>query len=778
MPSYDFTTLSPLDFEHLVRDLLQGELGIHLESFKAGRDGGIDLRYAPDARRSLIVQCKHYAASGYSTLFRHLKVDELPKVKRLRSTRYILATSVALTPDSKDRLRRLFRPYVRSPGDIFGRDDLNNLLGKQPDVERAHLKLYLSTVVTLERVLHADVYNRSSRRLREAYDLSQVYVPNESFGKALKILEETSVCIITGTPGIGKTTLAFMLVLYYAARGFEFVDITSDVSEVDAVGPDRARRVYLFDDFLGQTSIVEKLAQNADDRLVRFIRHAQRRPDIRFILTTRDYILQHARHVYEKLDRAALEPLRFMLDMTPYTAAVRAQILYNHLHFSDIPDDYKSAICRKEVYDRIIRHPNYNPRLIEKTIRLPMAKTGSREEFVASFFRILSTPDELWRHPFEHQLDEYAQRLLLVLATLPLEVDLRDFKTAADSFTRSHGQWVDTLRLLEGTFLRFEVVPNTDGSTITLASLHNPSLRDYLLGTIDTSELWVNDLLVHARFFEQVRALWSYANPQLLSFYRTSPHLAGLLRTLQTRPPCLGQAAIRTFESAVCDLHIVHTGSPPCPERYKPACSLERRLSEIIEIHTAIAGAFDLAWIRAQLQRLRDQWRKNLGDKPGALTLTRTLDTAQFTDALSFDDLKLDLGTWFATTLKCEDDYDALISLAAYWPGLLARVRSSVDVEAVHAWLDAEVASIWANRWGRDLDDEVSRLMKVAEILELDGLRGEYIEFCHRIREYRDDGSDVDPEPPSDRLWWSRGADDEDGLIDSMFESLRSSTRS
>lgn len=51
MADYDFTTcLSPLDFELLSKDLLEAELGIQLEIFSAGRDKGIDLRYAPVRR--------------------------------------------------------------------------------------------------------------------------------------------------------------------------------------------------------------------------------------------------------------------------------------------------------------------------------------------------------------------------------------------------------------------------------------------------------------------------------------------------------------------------------------------------------------------------------------------------------------------------------------------------------------------------------------------------------------------------------------------------------
>ena len=79
---YDFSCLSAYDFEILARDLLQRRLGVVLESFKAGRDSGVDLRYAPAHDYSLIVQCKHYPATGYRGLIRALK-KEVPKVHRL-----------------------------------------------------------------------------------------------------------------------------------------------------------------------------------------------------------------------------------------------------------------------------------------------------------------------------------------------------------------------------------------------------------------------------------------------------------------------------------------------------------------------------------------------------------------------------------------------------------------------------------------------------------------------------------------------------------------------
>ena len=64
MSDYDFSQLSPHDFELICRDLLQAEWGLVLESFKAGKDGGIDFRYT-QAGKQIIVQCKRFVETGF-----------------------------------------------------------------------------------------------------------------------------------------------------------------------------------------------------------------------------------------------------------------------------------------------------------------------------------------------------------------------------------------------------------------------------------------------------------------------------------------------------------------------------------------------------------------------------------------------------------------------------------------------------------------------------------------------------------------------------------------
>jgi Restriction endonuclease len=158
MSRRNFSNLSSYDFEILVRDLLSENFDLRLESFAPGRDRGIDLRVLAPAMTSagdriglpavgevpelaLVVQCKHYEGSGFSKLKQALK-KEKSAVARMKPQRYIVATTVSMTPDRKDDLHALLDPWLRSPADVLGREDIEELLGRFPQVEKRNYKLW------------------------------------------------------------------------------------------------------------------------------------------------------------------------------------------------------------------------------------------------------------------------------------------------------------------------------------------------------------------------------------------------------------------------------------------------------------------------------------------------------------------------------------------------------------------------------------------------------------------------------------------------------------
>jgi ATP-dependent exoDNAse (exonuclease V) alpha subunit len=271
MPDYDFKCLSPIDFEILTRDLLQKKLNLTFESFKSGKDKGIDFRHTTDTGNSLIVQCKHYVGSGIKVLLSTLNSDEKEKVKKLNPNKYIVATSVPLSPADKEKIKSIFTPYVKTTGDIFGQEDLNNLLGIFPEIEKKTIKLWVSSAGVLEEILHSKVVNISNIEIEKIQKHAKFYVYNESFSEAQNILNNQNFCIISGVPGIGKTTLAEMLSLSFIDSGWEIVKVTDDISDAISLGLHGKKRLFYYDDFLGQTSFGEKLNKNEDQRLIDFI---------------------------------------------------------------------------------------------------------------------------------------------------------------------------------------------------------------------------------------------------------------------------------------------------------------------------------------------------------------------------------------------------------------------------------------------------------------------------------------------------------------------------
>ncbi len=523
MPHYDFKSLSSFDFEQLVRDLLQKELQIRLESFKQGRDRGIDLRYSQSkwprgtTPRELIIQCKHYAATPYSTLRSHLERDELPKVQQLKPQRYVVATSVGLTPGNKQEIVDIFAPYCQGPADVFGNDDVNNLLGKFPAIETGHFKLWLTSTPVMNRVLHSALFNESQAARARMLERMKLYVANKSFVEAKRLLDSAHYCVIVGVPGIGKTTLAETLIVDYLAREYEVFVLSHDIRDAFRVHDSTRKQLFYYDDFLGQTGLADKLQKNEDEALVRFVEAVQSSGLTRLVLTTRDYIFNQAKLTYEKIARSRLDRQLCVVDLGAYTNADRAKILFNHVYFSQLPHDYKAAVLIDRGYRKILKHPNFSPRIVEWMTDLSVHEATSPQEYLDEFVRNLSHPLRLWEHAFNRQLSNASRHLLLSLATLPDPVRLDDFRQAFEhvlafqaerfGFSRHPDDFQHAIKECEANFV--SVSSPTAQTEVLLATFHNPSIRDFLYDYLDSNTDYVRAMCQSAAYFEQVERLWA-----------------------------------------------------------------------------------------------------------------------------------------------------------------------------------------------------------------------------------------------------------------------------
>lgn len=511
MPTYNYAALSPQDFEEVSRDLLQAEWNVTLEAFKAGRDSGIDLRYSVSAGGATVIQCKHYLKSGFGALLRHLRDAELPKVSKLNPSRYVVITTVGLTPENKQSIIAALAPFVKSPADVIGADDIDGLLSKHPSIERANFKLWLTSTSVIDRILHNAEVCQTEFEVERIRQKLPLFVQSQAYPKAKEILGETRILVISGPPGIGKTTLAEMLLYSSLEEGYEPVVIQSDISEGKRLYRRGTRQIFYYDDFLGQTFLGDRreyFGQNQDKAVVDFMEMVRRSPDSKFILTTREHILSSAIRLSERLDASTLIRDRFVLKLGHYSFGDRARILYNHLYFSELPADYKGQMLSGDFFFQVIRHPHFNPRLIEWLADISRVRSVATHNYQSYIVDLLENPERIWDHAFRNQISESARCLLFALysdggdSLIGLEscfAELRRVRARRYNHQTEANEFESSLKVLEGAFLTIR------GSSI---SFLNPSIKGYVGSVILNDPETYGDAIEAATRFKQLSTLW------------------------------------------------------------------------------------------------------------------------------------------------------------------------------------------------------------------------------------------------------------------------------
>lgn len=503
---YDFRTLSPLDFEELVRDLLQAEFGLLFESFGPGRDLGIDFRFA-HARCHAIVQAKHYPDATSADLLRVAR-GENEKILKLKPGRYLLATSAVLTPHSKTKLQEVFTAAPLALADIFGREDLNNLLGRHREIERKHFKLWLTSTAVLERILHSGVYNRTQAEMDIVRKMVPKFVQNESIARAEEILRRHGALIITGEPGVGKSTLARMLLWLHAEQNWK-IFVIDDIKEAFDMASEGEKRLIFFDDFLGQVRLSTDLIRGVDQRFPPFLQRVRGNKDIRFILTSRDYILHQAQAQSSRLSSPDVNAIEFTLDVGTYTRAARAQMLFNHLYFSDISSQERKALLEDDFFLRIIDHRNFNPRLID------LLTAANYISITASPIRdivqtVLENPQELWKIPYRSHISAEARALMLALFFNQANPAVAALE---QSFTRISKVMGMPFGIADIPLKFRSALKEIEGSVLAIQDrcvrFANPGIRDFLQGAINEDKLL--PLAVEAvTEFAEVNRAWKF----------------------------------------------------------------------------------------------------------------------------------------------------------------------------------------------------------------------------------------------------------------------------
>jgi hypothetical protein len=678
---------------------------------------------------------------------------------------YTFVTSQALTPKGKARIASALKPWIHDDSQVLGAHDLELLLHRHPDVERRQVKLWLTGGTQLAALLKAGTITRSQTLLEEIARAMPRYVQGRVFSEARNQLRAEHVLVIAGVPGIGKTTLARVLLADAAMDGYEAIEVSKDIEEAWELVDDGVKQVFLYDDFLGRTALAERFAKNEDRRLIDFMRRAARRRSTLFLLTTREYILRQAVQFYERLEQEHLEGRRFLLELNRYSRLDRARIFANHaFHSPELTPAAKRSLLDERSYRRVIDHRNYNPRTIEWITGLAGHRLTTEElgRYVDFAVDSLNHPERIWRHAFEREIDDHGRMLLLALATLPNGTALTHLEQAFAAVCRVAGLSLGgrafnrSLAALDDSFIR-TAHDGGDGSQDKgiVVGPYDPSVVDFLRDYLRTSPGDASLLVQGAEFFEQVEWLYAALSAQ---GHPSRDVIDGL-----------SDAAMRTFEAP--GLRVIRVRVTPNAWRKRPHGSrdIEARLLGVYRLFSPepVWSTGLSHWWCDTFAARTGQWEEGNGEPESLIRLLETVDPDAVEDfPRAIEGAKAVLRSDQAVV----QSYEWLIELRDVVPGTFS-VREWADVVDDFArWLEAELLSEVEDM---STEEELSAVERVAERLGVEIDQEDLEEASETLSENiaaREAEIDPDPEPDTDPVVLDYQAENQE--IEAIFVGL------
>jgi adenylate kinase family enzyme len=489
MHDYKFHTLSPRDFEYLSNDLVGAKLKVDVRSFATGRDKGID-GWLIDKNQLTVVQSKHWENTKNSVLISRLRNDELPKIKKLKPKRYILSVSNDLTVDQVKQLINDFKPYLKED-DLLDRGKINKLISENPSIEANHYKLWFSSTNILNEMINSDLHNQTQFELEEIKKSIKTYVRTSNYYSSKNKLDQNNCIIITGAPGVGKTTLSRVLVHELIVEeekrnksNYEFIYIDC-INDFNRAYKSKLKQIFLFDDFLGRNYLSE--VRNSDDRkLKEIIDRIRKSANKKLILTSRVSILNQAKNISDDYDSSTFISNEELIDVSDLSRIEKAKILSSYF-FNTMSTIKETGECTIEIEDftnqdfylKIIDHRNYNPRLIEHILNKDNFNASEHTSFKNFSLAALNNPSKVWEKPIKNNLNDIQREILYsVIFTKERTNQEKIYDLTLKNNNIKSQEFFDSLKVMNESFISISIDSNNCNRYIKLL---NPSIADFLI---------------------------------------------------------------------------------------------------------------------------------------------------------------------------------------------------------------------------------------------------------------------------------------------------------
>lgn len=418
MASFDLHMLGWRDFQHLCLTVTREVLGQTVASFvdtkDAGRDGAFFGTWSPSGLESyqgnFVIQAKHTALPNKS-LTLSLVAEELKKAESLVNSGlcdvYVLMSNARLTGESEQKIRDALISRGVKQVLILGHDWFNQTISASGRLRILVPRLY--GLGDLTQILDERAYGQAAAVLGGMRtDLAKL-VRTETYERAAEALDHHGFVLLSGAPMTGKTTIAAELALAAVDIFDTRVVALQDSAELPERWNPNERQFFWLDDAFGATQLNQFLAsswQRATPRVKAAIESGSK-----FVLTSRDYVLQSAWPYLKPGTFPLLEGARVVVDVADLTLQERQQILYNHLKHGRQDEQFLMQL--RPHLDGLASHPGFRPELARRLAE-PTFTTSMGRPTAHKLDRFFEQPLEMLESIFEG-LDTDSQAALGLL---------------------------------------------------------------------------------------------------------------------------------------------------------------------------------------------------------------------------------------------------------------------------------------------------------------------------------------------------------------------------
>lgn len=104
-----------------------------------------------------------------------------------------------------------------------------------------------------------------------------------------------------------------------------------------------------------------------------------------------------------------------LIDVKTLTPLDKANILYNHIWFSHLEDDFLEQLRFEKRYRQLIDHKNFSPRLVEFIVDKYKLTGMDAERYWGYIKEVFDNPKEVWEHCFNSQSDDFTRNMVTLV---------------------------------------------------------------------------------------------------------------------------------------------------------------------------------------------------------------------------------------------------------------------------------------------------------------------------------------------------------------------------